>query len=230
MLERLEPKTLPRIRLVIVDDQTTIREALKVLLSLQPDFEIVGLASSGEEAISLVQSLQPDVVLVDIEMPGMSGIEVTEVLKEQVPNPKIVILSSHDSRDYLSRSFQSGAQGYLLKNTPPEDLAATIRLVQKGYSQISPGLMEKVLPPLPAPIASVSSNVESLDLTFEALEAEIESLQGAEASSSALIKRLKNQIQDLRNLSDKADRLAQSIQVLRQGFQTLQPLLSNFTT
>ncbi len=133
------------LRLVLIDDQTTIRQALKIMLECEPGFEVVGGAADGISGINLVKELKPDIVLVDIEMPGLDGIETTRLLTEQCPWAKVLVLSGQDHPEYLTRAFQVGAKGYLLKNTPSEDLAAGIRAVQKGYSQISPGLLQRMM-------------------------------------------------------------------------------------
>jgi DNA-binding NarL/FixJ family response regulator len=142
------PQALPVVeplRLVLIDDQTTIRQALKIMLECEPGFEVVGGAADGISGINLVKELRPDIVLVDIEMPGLDGIETTRLLTERCPWAKVLVLSGQDHPEYLTRAFQVGAKGYLLKNTPSEDLAAGIRAVHKGYSQISPGLLERMM-------------------------------------------------------------------------------------
>lgn len=133
------------IRILLVDDQAIIREALKVLLEQQQDFEIVGTANNGQGAIDQVEALQPDVLLIDILMPGMDGITATQIIHEQFPDIKIIVLSGHDDETYLSNALRAGAKGYLLKNTAAEDLASTIRSVYRGHSQLGPGLVEKIM-------------------------------------------------------------------------------------
>jgi len=154
-------------RILLIDDQTTIRQALQMLLEREPGFEIVGGAADGKKGIALAESLEPDVILVDIEMPGMDGIETTRVLKERFPEINILILTGQDDQSCLQRALQAGAKGYLLKTTPAEDLTYAIRSVQKGYSQVSPGLIEKLMSqaapePAPAPAASVATREPQL--------------------------------------------------------------------
>ncbi len=133
------------IRILLIDDQTTIRQALQMLLEREPGFEIVGGAADGETGIAFVERLYPDVVLVDIEMPGIDGIETTRIIKERFPDTNILILTGQDDQSCLQQALQAGAKGYLLKTTPAEDLVYAIRSVQKGYSQVSPGLIEKMM-------------------------------------------------------------------------------------
>jgi hemolysin D len=139
------------VRILIVDDQNFVRKMLQYSLSSVADFEIVGTANSGPEAITQIEELRPDIALVDIEMPGMNGLEITRTISEQYPQTKVLVLSIHDDEHYIRDSLQAGAKGYLLKNTPPEELAHAIRFVQLGYLQLGPGLFEKLeeYPPLP---------------------------------------------------------------------------------
>ncbi len=148
------------IRILLIDDQTTIRQALQMLLEREPGFEIVGGAADGETGITCVERLKPDVVLVDIEMPGIDGIETTCIIKERFPETNILILTGQDDQSCLQRALQAGAKGYLLKTTPAEDLIYAIRSVQKGYSQVSPGLIEKMMKkaePAPEPVAPTTA-------------------------------------------------------------------------
>ena len=133
------------IRLLLVDDQELVYQGMRVLLDLESDLEVVGVADNGRVAIEQVKALQPDVVLMDIRMPIMDGREATRIICQQFPNTKVLVVSTFDEDDYISHSIKAGAKGYLLKDMPAEELAQSIRLVDRGYSQIGPGLMEKML-------------------------------------------------------------------------------------
>jgi DNA-binding NarL/FixJ family response regulator len=154
------------ITVLLVDDQNLIRQGLKALLELEPDLEIVGEAENGEAAISLVATLQPNVVLMDIRMPIMDGVAATREIQEQFPNIKILVLTTFDDQEYVTAALHNGAIGYLLKDTPSEELAAAIRAVDKGYTQLSPGIVKKLLtqfPPLtPTRLSSVPSSLAEL--------------------------------------------------------------------
>ncbi len=151
------------IRILLIDDQTTIRQALQMLLEREPGFEIVGGAADGETGLAFVERLCPDIVLVDIEMPGIDGIETASIIHNRYPSTKVLMLTGQDDKSCLQRALQAGAKGYLLKTTPAEDLVYAIRAVQKGYSQVSPGLIEKMMEsPLEAtPTASVREESRS---------------------------------------------------------------------
>ena len=138
------------IHLLIVDDQTIIRHGLKSLLELQDDLTVIGDAGNGEEVIALLASLKqssqlPDVVLLDVRMPIMDGVATTKEINQHYPEIKILILTTFDNDEYISQAMNHGAKGYLLKDSPPEDLAMAIRAVNKGHTYMGSGLLEKML-------------------------------------------------------------------------------------
>ena len=133
------------IRILLVDDQKMIREALKMSLEPETDFQIIGTADNGISALEQVEKLQPDIVLMNIEMPGLDGTSATQFITNKFDHTKVLILSSEDSDEYIAKSLSVGAKGYILKNTDFHELADTIRSVHRGYTQIGPGLMEKLL-------------------------------------------------------------------------------------
>lgn len=133
------------IRLLLVDDQELVCQGLKAMLNLESDLEVVGIANNGQVAIQQVEMLNPDVVLMDIRMPVMDGREATRIICQRFPDVKVLVLSTFDEDDYIAQSIKAGARGYLLKDMPCEELAQAIRLVFRGYSQMGPGLMEKMI-------------------------------------------------------------------------------------
>lgn len=134
-----------KIRLLLVDDQMIIRQGLRSLLEAKPDLEVVGEAENGQQAIAQVETLQPDIVLMDVRMPVMDGVAATRLICQQFSQTKVLVLTTFDDDDYVSQAMRLGARGYLLKDTHSDDLAAAIRAVYKGYSQMGPGLMEKAI-------------------------------------------------------------------------------------
>ncbi|WP_096626367.1 response regulator [Calothrix sp. NIES-3974] len=133
------------IRLLLVDDQSLVRQGLKAMLSLEEDLEIVGTAENGEEAISLVETLQPDVILMDVRMPVMNGATATKIICDRYPQIKILVLSTYDDDKDVTDAIRAGAKGYLLKDMPSEELVNAIRAVNHGYAQLAPGLLERVI-------------------------------------------------------------------------------------
>lgn len=117
------------IRILLVDDQALLCEVLKTWLEVEEDFQVLGIAHSGDDALIEVEMLQPDIVLMDINMPGMNGLEATSIISKRFPQVKVIFLSAHEEESYLRESLKSGAKGYLLKNTTAEQLAHKIRSV-----------------------------------------------------------------------------------------------------
>jgi hemolysin D len=134
------------IRILLVDDQKSIREWLKSLLETEPDFEIVGMVDNGYDAIEQVKLLLPDVVLMDMEMPDIDGILATKIIADSSLKTKVLVLTSYDSQDYVTKSIYAGAKGYILKGAPTEEIREAIRFVNRGYMQIAPGLFEQFIP------------------------------------------------------------------------------------
>ncbi len=133
------------IRVLLVDDQSLVREGLCSLLQTQPDIQVVGQAENGKIALEKASALEPNVILMDVRMPGMDGVAATQALQTSFPQIKVLILTTFDDDEYVSQAVRYGAKGYLLKDTPLEDLAAAIRAVHKGYTHLGPGLLEKMV-------------------------------------------------------------------------------------
>ncbi|WP_199315404.1 MULTISPECIES: response regulator transcription factor [Oscillatoriales] len=118
---------------------------------VKQDLEVVGEAENGQQAIAQASALQPDVVLMDVRIPIMDGVAATRVICQQFNSTKVLVLTTFDDDDYVSQAMRLGAKGYLLKDTHSDDLAAAIRAIHKGYTQMGPGLMEKAIAsPLPS--------------------------------------------------------------------------------
>lgn len=138
-------RSAERIRVLVADDHALYRRGLEMVLGQEDDIEIVGEASDGAEAIRRAEELLPDVVLMDIRMPRRSGIEACTAIKEIVPSTKIVILTISDEESDLYEAVRAGANGYLLKDVPGEEIADGIRAVAGGQSLISPSMASKLL-------------------------------------------------------------------------------------
>jgi DNA-binding NarL/FixJ family response regulator len=136
------------IRVLIVDNQQIICDGLQSLLEVKTDLEIVGTAENGKDAIQKIEQLQlakllPDIVLMDIRMPVMNGITATRLIQERFPQVKVLVLTTFDDEEYIVQAIQFGAKGYLLKDTPSDELSRIIYAIHAGYTQLSPGLLEK---------------------------------------------------------------------------------------
>lgn len=141
------------LNVLIVEDQKLIREGLRALLSLEEDIAIAGEAENGQVALAmldqLAQSELPEVALLDMRMPVMDGVATAAAIGQKYPTIKILVLTTFDDEELIAQAMSVGASGYLLKDTPSEELAAAIRTVAKGYSQFGPGIMQKMLGTLP---------------------------------------------------------------------------------
>lgn len=138
------------IHVLLVDDQAIVRQGLKALLSLEADLQIVGEASNGREALEIAQALltRPDaveVVLMDIRMPVMDGVAATRELLRQSPTLKVLVLTTFEDDELVQQAVRAGAVGYLLKDTPSEEVAQAIRAVHRGYAQFGPGILQKMV-------------------------------------------------------------------------------------
>lgn len=120
------------IRVLIVDDHQVVIDGFMARLELEPDIEVIGTASNGVEAIEVAKHLHPDVILMDISMPIMNGIEATGIIKEELPNSRILMLTMHDNREYIMKVMQAGAVGYMLKEISAEKMVQAIKTVNQG--------------------------------------------------------------------------------------------------
>ncbi|MDJ0708241.1 MAG: response regulator transcription factor [Leptolyngbyaceae cyanobacterium MO_188.B28] len=132
------------IRLLLADDQPLFRQGLAALLSLEEDLDVVGEANHGQEAIALTERLQPDIILMDVRMPLCDGVQATQEIHTRYPWIRILVLTTFDDDEYIFQSLQAGALGYLLKSTPAPEVAAAIRSLHQGYSQLGPTIAPKV--------------------------------------------------------------------------------------
>lgn len=136
---------MAKIKILLADDQELILESLSIVLSMEEDFEIVGLAKNGEEAIKGCEQFQPDIVLMDINMPVMDGVAATAPIKERIPATKVIILTSYREVEYVLTALSHGAEGYLLKAIHPKELAAGIRVVHAGGTLITQEMASKMI-------------------------------------------------------------------------------------
>ena len=179
------------IRLLLADDQPLFRQGLASLLSLEEDLEVVGEANHGKEAITLAETLQPDVILMDVRMPICDGVVATREIHDRFPWIKILVLTTFDEDDYIWESLQAGALGYLLKSTPALQLAAAIRTLSQGHSQLGPTIAPKVFSQLRPPVtAKQNQNQNSLANLFSDRELGVLKLIGQGKNNREIAKTL----------------------------------------
>jgi len=134
-----------KVRIVIAEDHTILREGLRSLLSSNVNFEVVGEAGDGREAIRQVKKLKPDLILSDLSMPRMNGMEAIKEIKRESPATKILVLTVHRAEEYILATFRAGADGYLLKDSTHTELLMAVKKVLSGTHYISPEISEKVI-------------------------------------------------------------------------------------
>lgn len=134
------------LRILIADDQKLFADSLRVVIeSSEPRFKVVGIADNGRQAVSMVRDHKPDIVLMDVRMPEMDGVEATRIIHQRYPQVRILILTTFSDDEYVKNSIKYGAEGYLLKNRPTEELIESIRALGMGIMQIDRAVSGKVL-------------------------------------------------------------------------------------
>ncbi|QHC23960.1 response regulator transcription factor [Streptomyces sp. GS7] len=141
--------TDPALRVLIVDDQEMVRDALRAVIGRRAGFSVVGDAADGAQAVALARSLRPDVVVMDVRMPGMTGVEATRRILDDWPHPepppRVLVLTTFDLDEYVHAALRAGARGFLLKNSPPDQLAHAIRVVADGESMLAPSVTHRLI-------------------------------------------------------------------------------------
>lgn len=136
---------MEKIRVLLVDDHTVVRQGLRVLLEAEQDMAVVGEADTGRQAVQLTKKLMPDVVVMDIAMPMLNGLEATRQIIKECPGAKVLVLSSYSDDEYVHQLTEAGAAGYLLKQTAAADLIKAVREARKGNAFFSPAISKRLL-------------------------------------------------------------------------------------
>lgn len=132
-------------RILLADDHSIVRQGFRMILSAQPDMEVIGEASNGREAVEQSAALQPDVIVMDVSMPELNGIEATRRIAETTPRARVLALSMHRDSVYVREILRAGARGYLLKDAQESDFLAAVRAIAKGDGYLSPAVSDAVL-------------------------------------------------------------------------------------
>ena len=136
---------MDKIRILLVDDHTILRDGIRLLLEAEPDLIVVGEAEDGRTAVKLACQLKPDVVLMDIAMPLLNGLEATRQIKHDCPHAKVLILTMHENEEYIRQALASGAMGYILKDAAARELLNAIHAVHRGEAILSPAVTRLVV-------------------------------------------------------------------------------------
>lgn len=210
------------IKILLVEDQTIVRNGLKMIIEQDEKYVIVGEASNGLEALEIVGKKQVDLVLMDIRMPEMNGIEATKKIKDQYPHMKIIILTTFDDDEYAYETLKDGANGFLLKSSEPAKLLSSIQSVMEGGLVLQEDVAAKLMPKLLK--QTVSSNGPTQNIPLTERELEIVKLIGEGKTNKEIANRLflsvgtvKNHITHILQELDLRDRTQLAIYALKKG-------------
>lgn len=198
------------ISIFLVDDHQVVREGLRRMLELEPDFEVVGEAGTAKEALDQVETLSPEVILMDIKMPGTDGIELTRQVKRKAPGTNVIMLTLYD--EYLHQAIEAGAKGYLVKDINREELLKAIRAVHEGRSPINLSLTHDQLAKLTAP-ESEETKLSDRELTILRLIADGVTTEGITHQlflSEASVKRSVRFIFDKLGVHNRSEAVAEA--------------------
>jgi DNA-binding NarL/FixJ family response regulator len=177
------------IRILIADDHGVVREGLRAVLE-EDDLQVVGEATTGREAVAMVEQLQPDVVLLDIRMPDLNGLQALAQIKAKAPATYVIMLTTYATPDYLTKAIQAGAEGYLSKDTDPQQIPAVVRAVVRDARLLDRDLLREALSSVDSPTSVVQSRPISPTTPLTGRETEVLKLIVAGYSNEAIAKAL----------------------------------------
>ena len=213
------------IKVLIADDHTMFRQGLKQILELEPDIAVVAQAANGQEAVRLAGEQKPDVILMDINMPGVNGLQAIKELKQEKNSSKIIVLTIHQDREYLFKTLQMGAEGYVLKDAEPEVLIEAIRNVCNGQSYIQPNMTKELVKEFNRVTLHEKDRDEQSNLTSretEVLELIAEGMINKEIAKQLYIseKTVKNHVSNIFKKLNVSDRTQAAIYAFKHNLKS----------
>ncbi|MBN2001923.1 MAG: response regulator transcription factor [Anaerolineae bacterium] len=215
---------MSKLRILIADDHAIVREGLAAILAVQPDMELAGAAADGVEAISLAQSLHPDVILLDLVMPRKDGVQAIIAIKQAMPHAHILVLTSFADDEKVFPAIKAGALGYLLKDTPREQLLQAIRDVAKGRAYLHPAIALKMMRELGSPSELPPTTDPLTERELETLRFIARGLSNQEIAAAMGIheRTVAKYISSILDKLHLANRTQAALYALRQGLAELE--------
>lgn len=216
------------IRVLICDDQLIVCEGLRKILGSDPDIQVVGAAHDGTEALGLIPKLRPEVVLMDLKMPLMNGIIATRQIKEKYPQVYVLVLTTYDDDEWLFDAIRSGAAGYLLKDTPPAELIASVKGTAQGKTYLDPSIAGKVMGSYASRAAAKTppSNFQFSEREYEVLRLLAQGLSNVDIAQQLYLTEgtVRNYTSDIFKKLGVSDRTQAAIAAIRYGLVDLDDL------
>jgi NarL family two-component system response regulator LiaR len=216
-------KTTEAIRILIVDDHAVVREGLRGLITSEPGMDVVGEAVDGTEAVQEARSLQPDVILLDLVMPRMGGLAAIAAIKKENPKARILVLTSFADDDKVFPAIKTGALGYLLKDSSPQQLLQAIREVYRGEPSLHPAVARKLMRELGQPPDLPLTEEPLTSREVEVLQLVAQGLSNQEISVKLLIseRTVRNHVSNILDKLHLANRTQAALYALREGLASL---------
>jgi NarL family two-component system response regulator LiaR len=213
------------IRVLICDDQDVVREGLQAILSTAPGIEVVGAARDGAEAIGLAAETHPDVVLMDLKMPGVNGIHATRAIRDHHPDVRVLVLTTYDADEWVFDAIRAGASGYLLKDTPREDLIKAIERAAAGDTPVDPAVAGRLFAHVARGASPPDTTVfnELSDRELDVLRLLARGLCNADIAARLYLSEgtVRNYVSAILAKLDVADRTQAAVLALRHGLVDL---------
>lgn len=212
------------IRILIADDHTMVRQGLKQILELEKDFSVVAQAANGEEAVKLAKEHKPDIILMDINMPGTNGLQAIKDLRQEHSPSRIIVLTIHQDREYLFKTLQMGAEGYVLKDAEPSVLIEAIRSVYNGQSYIQSSMTKELVNEFNRVTMHEKEKMDENNLTvreIEVLELIAEGMINKEIARKLYIseKTVKNHVSNIFKKLNVSDRTQAAIYAFKHNIK-----------